>query len=261
MDQAWTHIGVDVGKDCLDICHPDGTKEHAGNTKRHRVRLVRKAKATSAIISFEATGPYEEPLADERPAAGVSAAGLDTWKTRKYAEAQGMLEKTDAIGCEMTRDFAASPKTEQLRFVRPMSDGFRRLKRSAGARRNLVKARALVASQLENLLDKDTKSAVTKAVEALDRQIGKMDALCIDATRSDERMGAPAARFEQIVGVGHVPISTMPSSCPDIGSFTPKGIAKMAGVAPIENRSRTIKKKSASPSLPKRKPGRPRKIS
>lgn len=122
----------------------------------------------SAIVSFEATGPYEENLADECLAAGVPAVRLDAWKTRQYAESEGMLEK----------------------------------------------------------------------------QIEKMDALCTEAIKSDEKMNALAVRFEQVVGVATVLISTMLSSCPDIGSFTSKGIAKMAGVAPIENKSCTIRKKS-----------------
>ncbi len=244
MNQARTHIGVDVGKECLDICYPDGTKEHIANTKRSRARLIRKAQSTSAIISFEATGPYEEPLADECLAAGVPAVRLDAWKTRKYAESQGMLEKTDAIDCEMIRDFAASLKTEQLRFVEPMSDGYRRLKRSASVRRNLIKAKMLVANQLENILDRDVRASVSRVIDALDRQIEKMDGICADAIRSDEKMNALATRFKQIVGVGHVLIATMLSSCPDIGSFTPKGIAKMAGVAPLESKSCTIKRKS-----------------
>lgn len=244
MNQARTHIGVDVGKDCLDICHPDGTKEHVGNTKRHRARLVRKAKATSAIISFEATGPYEEPLADECLAAGVPAAGLDAWKTRKYAEAQGMLEKTDAIDCETIRDFAASPKTERLRFVRPMSDGYRRLKRSAGVRRNLVKARVLVAGQLENLLDKDTKSAVIKAVEALDRQAG--------ACHGNHRLQPIHGRFT----ARGMPRRVAPVALARRIAILMNHVAKYPDFTlPVDP------KKSASPSLPKRKPGRPRKIS
>ena len=152
MNQARMHVGVDVGKECLDICYPDGSKEHIGNTKRSRAKLIRKARAMSAIVSFEATGPYEEKLADECLAAGVPAVRLDAWKTRKYAESQGMLEKTDAIDCEMIRDFAASLKPEQLRFVRPMSDGYRRLKRATSVRKNLIKAKTLVVNQLENIL-------------------------------------------------------------------------------------------------------------
>ena len=75
MNLARVHIGVDVGKECLDICYPNGSKEHIGNTKRSRAKLIRKAKAMSAIVSFEATGPYEENLADECLAAGVPQSG------------------------------------------------------------------------------------------------------------------------------------------------------------------------------------------
>ena len=47
MNQARMHVGVDVGKECLDICYPDGSKEHIGNTKRSRAKLIRKARADS----------------------------------------------------------------------------------------------------------------------------------------------------------------------------------------------------------------------
>ena len=244
MNQARMHVGVDVGKDSLDICYPDGTKEHIKNTRRCRTKLIKKAKAIGAIVSFEATGPYEEHLADECLASGVPAVRLDAWKTRRYAESQGMIEKTDAIDCEVIRDFAASLRPEQLRFVKPTTEGYRRLKRASSVRRNLIKAKTLVANQLEGILDKDTKASVARLVDALDRQIEKMDALCAEAIRSDEKMSSLAARFEKVVGIGPVLINTMLSSCPDIGSFTAKGIAKMAGVAPIENKSCTIKKKS-----------------
>jgi len=244
MDQARTHIGVDVGKECLDVCYPDGTKEHIGNTKRCRARLLRKAKAMSAVVSFEATGPYDEPLADECLAAGVPAVRLDAWKTRKYAESQGLLEKTDAIDCEMIRDYAASLKPGQLRFVRQMPAAYRTLKRAVCARRNLIKAKVLVANQLENVQDRAVKASIARVVASLERQIESLDAVCAEAIRSDGRMDALARRFSSVVGIGPVLVSTMLASCPDIGSFTPKGIAKMAGVAPLESKSCTVVKKA-----------------
>ena len=76
------HIGVDVGKDWLDVCYPDGMKEHIKNIKSCRTRLIAKAAKLGAIVSFEATGPYEEPLADECLAKNVRAVRLDAWGTR-----------------------------------------------------------------------------------------------------------------------------------------------------------------------------------
>lgn len=243
MNQARMHVGVDVGKDSLDICYPNGDKEHIRNTKRCRATLIKKARTLGAVISFEATGPYDEALESECVASGVPAVRLDAWKTRKYAESQGMLEKTDSIDSEMIRDYAASLRPDQLHFVRERSAGYRKLKRAVSVRRNLLKAKALIASQLEGDLDAEIKSAIARAVTSIDRQVERMDAVCVAAIRSDERMGAIAARFGQVVGIGPVLISTALASCPDIGSFTSKGIAKFAGVAPLENRSCTITKK------------------
>ena len=44
MNQARMHVGVDVGKDSLDICYPNGDKEHIRNTKRCRATLIKKAR-------------------------------------------------------------------------------------------------------------------------------------------------------------------------------------------------------------------------
>ena len=118
MNQARMHIGVDVGKESLDICYPNGNKEHIKNTKRCRAKLIKEAKRLGAIISFEATGPYEESLEVDCLSAGVPAVRLDAWKTRKYAESQGILEKTDAIDCEMIRDYAASLRLEKRLYCK-----------------------------------------------------------------------------------------------------------------------------------------------
>ena len=243
MNQARMHIGVDVGKESLDICYPNGNKEHIKNTKRCRAKLIKEAKRLGAIISFEATGPYEESLEVDCLSAGVPAVRLDAWKTRKYAESQGILEKTDAIDCEMIRDYAASLRLEKLHFVREMSEGYRRLKRASGVRRNLIKAKILIANQLESVMDADIKASIVRLVDSIDRQIEKMDDACSAAIASDEKMNALSKRFEQVVGIGPVLINTVFATCPDIGSFTAKGIAKFAGVAPLENKSCTIKKK------------------
>ena len=86
MNPAKMIVGVDVGKEHLDVCYPDGKKEHIRNIKSCRTKLVKKAAKLGAIVCFEATGPYEEPLADECLAKGVRAVRLDAWGTRRFAE-------------------------------------------------------------------------------------------------------------------------------------------------------------------------------
>ena len=178
MQTAKKIVGIDVGKDWLDDCYPDGRKEHIRNIRSCRTKLIKKAAKLGAIVCFEATGPYEEPLADECLARGVKAVRLDAWGTRKFAESQGRIEKTDAIDCEMIRDYAASLKDEKLHFIKPRSEAQKRLKKSVRTRKNLLKARAIIANQFEDDLDPETARHLRSALKSLDKNIAKVEAEC-----------------------------------------------------------------------------------
>ena len=244
MNSARMHIGVDVGKAWLDVCYPDGRKERIRNIKSCRTKLIAMAAKLDAIVSFEATGPYEEPLADECLAKGVRALRLDAWGARRFAESQGRIEKTDAIDCEMIRDYAASLKEAKLHFVKPRSEAQKRLRKAVSARRNYMKAKALVCNQLENNPDADMKNDIKKLVGKIDAQIAKLEAECDAAIESDPRMKDLSRRFQEVKGVGPCLTWAILAYCPDIGEFNEKSIAKMCGDAPIGHESCTIKNKA-----------------
>ena len=244
MNSVRMHVGVDVGKDWLDVCLPDGRKEHIRNTRSCRTKLIKKAAKLGAIVCFEATGPYEEPLADECLARSVKAVRLDAWGTRKFAESQGRLEKTDAIDCEMIRDYAASLKDEKLHFIKPRSEAQKRLKKSVRTRKNLLKARAIIANQFEDDLDPETARHLRSALNSLDKNIAKVEAECDAAIASDERLRELDRRFREVKGVGPCLSRIVLAQCPDIGDFNSKSIAKMCGNAPINHESCTIKYKA-----------------
>ena len=241
MQTAKKIVGIDVGKDWLDVCYPDGRKEHIRNIRSCRTKLIKKAAKLGAIVCFEATGPYEEPLADECLARGVKAVRLDAWGTRKFAESQGRIEKTDAIDCEMIRDYAASLKDEKLHFIKPRSEAQKRLKKSVRTRKNLLKARAIIANQFEDDLDPETARHLRSALNSLDKNIAKVEAECDAAIASDERLSELDRRFREVKGVGPCLSRTVLAQCPDIGDFNSKSIAKMCGNAPLDHESCTIK--------------------
>ena len=241
MQTAKKIVGIDVGKDWLDVCYPDGRKEHIRNIRSCRTKLTKKAAKLGAIVCFEATGPYEEPLADECLARGVKAVRLDAWGTRKFAESQGRIEKTDAIDCEMIRDYAASLKDEKLHFIKPRSEAQKRLKKSVRTRKNLLKARAIIANQFEDDLDPETARHLRSALKSLDKNIAKVEAECDAAIASDERLSELDRRFREVKGVGPCLSRTVLAQCPDIGDFNSKSIAKMCGNAPLDHESCTIK--------------------
>lgn len=241
MIPAKMQVGVDVGKEWLDICYPDDKKEHIKNIKSCRTRLIKKAAKLNAIICFEATGPYEEPLAEECLVRGVPAVRLDAWGTRKFAESQGRLEKTDRIDCEVIRDYAASLPKDKLHFIKPRSEAQKRLKKAVRTRKNLLKARAIIANQFENDLDPDTARHLKSALASLDKNIAKVEEECDEAIASDEHLSDLNRRFQEVKGVGPCLSHIILAQCPDIGEFNSKSIAKMCGNAPIDHESCTIK--------------------
>ena len=242
MQSAKLVVGIDVGKEWLDVCYPNGKKEHVRNIKSSRAKVVKKAAALGAIVCFEATGPYEELLADECLARDVRAVRLDAWGTRRFAESQGRIEKTDKIDCEMIRDYALSLKDETIHFVKPRSDAQKRLRKAVRTRRNLKKARAIIANQFEDDLDPETAKHLRNALKSIDRNIKRVEEECAAAIASDERLKGLDRRFRKVKGVGPCLSRTMLACCPDIGEFNSKSIAKMCGNAPISHESCTIKK-------------------
>ena len=244
MNPAKKIVGIDVGKEKLDVCYPNGQKETVRNIKSCRTKVINKAARLGAFIAFEATGPYEEPLSDECLARGVKAVRLDAWGTRRFAESQGRIEKTDSIDCEMIRDYAASLKDERLHFIKPRSDAQKRLRKAARTRKNLLKARAIIVSQFEDDLDRETSRHLRSALASLDRNIEKVEAECDAAIASDPQLKDLHRRFLAVKGVGPCLSRTVLAQCPDIGDFNPKSIAKMCGNAPIDRESCTIRFKA-----------------
>ena len=244
MQTAKKIVVIDVGMEKLDICYPNGKKETTRNIKSCRTKVIKKAAQFGAFIAFEATGPYEEPLADECLARGVKAVRLDAWGTRKFAESQGRIEKTDAIDCEMIRDYAASLKDEKLHFIKQRSEAQKRLKKSVRTRKNLLKARAIIANQFEDDLDPETARNLKSALNSLDKNIAKVEAECDAAIASDGRLKELDRRFREVKGVGPCLSRTVLAQCPDIGDFNSKSIAKMCGNAPLDHESCTIKGKA-----------------
>ena len=244
MQSAKMVVGIDVGKEKLDVCYPNGQKETIRNIKSCRTKIIKKAKKLGAIVCFEATGPYEEPLAEECLAQGVSAVRLDAWGARRFAESQGRIEKTDKIDCEMIRDYAASLKDEKLHFIKPRSEGQKRLKQNVSVRKNLMKARTIVRNQLEYVHDRDSRRHLESSIAKLDKEIARIEAECDRAIAEDGRMKELSARFQEVKSVGPCLVRTVFAYCPDIGDFNSKSIAKMCGNAPLDHESCTIKYKA-----------------
>lgn len=244
MNPVETHIGVDVGKDKLDVCLPDGHKYITRNTKAGIRKIIKDATRAQAIVSFEATGAYGNKLYDACIEAGVKAMQLDPWRARNFAKSQGLLEKTDSIDCEMIRDFAASLKPEKRHFIQPRSEAQRALRADVRVRENLMKAAALINAQLVYIEDAKSRKSLERVIARIEKEIDKTEERADAVIENDEHMRELSSRFREVSGVGPCVTRIILSDVPEIGTLSSKGIAKLLGLAPLDHKSCTVEKKS-----------------
>ena len=93
-------IGVDVSKDWIDICDGGRTRQIKSTTHSLK-RLAKGWAARDAFIIFEATGGYDHPLRTALEAAGVRFSRVNPLRARRFADACGVLAKTDAVDAAM----------------------------------------------------------------------------------------------------------------------------------------------------------------
>ena len=128
-------VGIDVAKLTLDMARSD-TREllHVPNDAQGlRTILKQLASITPARIVLEATGGLEQPLLDALLDAGLPVARVNPGNVRHFAQAMGVLGKTDAIDARILVDFAQ--KAEVRRNSHPWSPAAGNLSSPAPSRR------------------------------------------------------------------------------------------------------------------------------
>ena len=105
-DKPLTVIGIDVGKRNLEVAR-DGIKAAArySNDAVGIGRFLRSLDAKTDIAVFERSGGYERLLEAELATAGVRWAVVHSKQVKAFRIVEGIKAKTDAIDCQLLRDF------------------------------------------------------------------------------------------------------------------------------------------------------------
>lgn len=103
-------VGADIDKDSFDVAvHPHGQIWRFAYTAAG-VRSLKKRLDAMAVdlIVLEATGGYERTLAGALAAADLPVLVVNPRQVRSFANATGVLAKTDAINARVIAQFAAA---------------------------------------------------------------------------------------------------------------------------------------------------------
>jgi transposase len=238
--------GIDVSKDWLDAhVLPQAATLRVPNTREGVKKLKRwLARFDIALIVVEATGKWHRQVQRSLIADGLMVAVVDPFRVRAFAEASGILAKTDRLDAYVLAAFAA---TMNPTIRPPAPEVLEELGELITARESAVAEQTALKNQLAAAVSRFLKhqlerrcARIAKDIEALEREIESR-------IRADQGL---AQRYDILISIpsfGPVVVPTLIACLAELGTCSRKQISLLAGVAPIANQSgqrdgvRTIK--------------------
>jgi len=238
MKSEAVYIGVDVSKTKLDVYNPITNKVITVVNSIEGFRQIRTmAREAKAIVCCEPTAGFELDMILFLQKFKVTVAYCDGYRVRHYALSLGQLSKNDRIDAKMIARFADN---SEVRIIKEKDHNHMTLR----ARWKLYKTLVDVHTQLAHkaFIEPDAQiQAMLRAESARMRK--KADAIlakCIALVQGDERMGYLFARFTEIDGVAARTALAVIVGIPEIGTISDAALAKLVGVAPLDNQSGTV---------------------
>lgn len=229
--------GVDISKARLDACIEPGSirgsfkndatgiAELAAFCRQHRVELV----------AMEATAGYERRAFLQLWEQGLPCAVTNARHVRLYAEAMGVLEKTDAIDAQIIARFA---QAKNLKPTPLPSLTQQRLKALVARLRQLTDDLTIQKQRRSSLLDNaEMLASIDEVIALLKRQSRTLEGEIGSMIDDDPLWARLSDTFRSIKGVADRTVAWLMADLPEIGTYSNKAIAKLVGVAPIANDS------------------------
>jgi transposase len=228
-------VGIDVSKRWLEVqVHGEAESRKFGNDLDGIRSLLEQMKALQPVrIVFEATGGYEKRAAKVLSEAGLAVAVVNPTRVRRFAEALGILAKTDKIDAKVIAHFAS--------VARPAPNGRRsdleeQLAACVERRRQLTVELSAEKNRLSTCpacVREDIKEHIAWLEEHIDRLEAEIQ-VCI---MQKPEWQARAEIIDSVPGVGPVTATTLIAELPELGQLNRQKIAALAGLAPFNKDS------------------------
>jgi transposase len=220
-------VGCDVSKQTLDV-FDQGVSESIANTPAACAALA--ARLTGRFVVFEATGGYDRALREALTAAGVRFSRINPGRARDFARAAGFLAKTDKVDARMLAAFgqalapaaetAPDPAREKLADLVKRRDQLVKMRAQERVRRSETAALAI-------------RDDLDAHLAWLDQRIKSIEAALAALCKTTDAIKQAIARLKSAPGVGQVTATVLVALMPELGARSPKTIAALAGLAPL----------------------------
>jgi transposase len=232
---AKTICGVDVSSTSLDarIGHAEGPYRRFARSSEGVAALAAFCRAHAVdLVAMAATGGYEKLPFGLLWAEGIATAIVNPRAVRRFADAMGLLEKTDRIDAGVIAWYA-----EVKRARAPAGETQQRLAAWVGRLRQLTELRVSQRNQRRLVSEPRVLASIDEIIAMLSRQVREFEARIAALVAADPLWAKLAAAFRSIKGVASRTVARLMAELPEIGTLSAKAAAKLAGLAPLAHDS------------------------
>jgi transposase len=250
--QALRFAGIDVSKATLELALAgEGKTQVFANDASGIAKLVKALAAQPALsalgaIVLEATGGLEREAALALCAAGLPVMVVNPRQAHDFAKALGYLAKTDAMDAKALAQFAqtlnGSPKREVMLMRMPEPEQ-RALQALVTRRSQLLGMRVAEGNRLTGA-PKAVQRSISAVVRTLEKQIHALD---VEIGESLAKHFAEKLKLlKGLKGVAQGTQAALMAGLPELGTLERRAVAKIVGVAPLNNDSGKMRGKRST---------------
>ncbi len=183
---------------------------------------------------MEATGGYEELLVTLLHRHGIALAVVNPRRVRDFAAGIGRDAKTDPIDAGVIAFYGQVVKPQPQAAK---SEDQKKLQALVERRRQLLDLINQENNRLQQTTDQEIRGYIQKSLETLKKQVKTIDERLAKCIRTDRENARKIEIMESVKGLGPVSVSTFVAELPELGTLNRGQIAKLVGIAPLNNDS------------------------
>ena len=227
--------GVDVSKRRLDAhVEPHGAFESFVNDATGIAELAAFCRRNGVeLVVMEASGGYERTAFLLLWEAGIACGLTNPRSVRRYAEAMGVLEKTDRLDARIIARFAIA---KELKPNTPPTPSQQRLTALVARLCQITDDLVVQKQRRSSAMNPEMVASIDEVIALLKRQTRTLEDE-IAALIDDDPLWARLDQALRTKGVADRAVARLLAQLPEIGIYSNKAIVKLAGLAPLADDS------------------------
>jgi len=233
------NVGIDVGKDTLDIYIYELEKHwQATNTLDGIKQLIKQLKRYQLTrVLVEATGGYERRLVEACAEKSQPVIIVQPIQVRQFAKAQGLFAKTDKIDARLIAEFGVLMQPEP----RALPSKKVRLVRDLLARKRQLNETRTQELNRQHKAEKVLLPSHRRMIKLIDKDIAWINEKLAKEVSAITEWQRVYEVLSSVPGIGDGVAYTLLGELPELGQLTHRQIAALTGLAPFNRDSGYMK--------------------